>query len=211
MSHLRHVARAGVPLTALVADLAPDIDAVVLVEGASDRHAIETLARRRRCDLAGTGIAVVDMGGVTNTFRYLERFGPHGAALRLAGLCDAGEERVVRRALERAGMGVHPDRESMATVGFHVCDADLEDELIRALGTDAVEDVVRAAGELVPWQTFQRQPEQRGRDPHAQLRRFMGTKSGRKHRYGTLLVEALDLGRVPATLDAVLDAVLAGC
>jgi hypothetical protein len=33
----------------------------------------------------------------------------------------------------------------------------------------------------------------------------MGTRSGRKVRYGRLLVEALDLNRVPRPLDGVLD------
>jgi hypothetical protein len=35
----------------------------------------------------------------------------------------------------------------------------------------------------------------------------MGTRSGRKLRYATALVEALDLARVPRPLDAVLDRV----
>jgi hypothetical protein len=34
----------------------------------------------------------------------------------------------------------------------------------------------------------------------AQLRRFMGTRSGRKIRYGSLLVDAIDLDRVPQGL-----------
>jgi hypothetical protein len=37
--------------------------------------------------------------------RYLTRFGPAGADLRLAGLCAAGQENVVRRGLSRAGIG----------------------------------------------------------------------------------------------------------
>jgi predicted ATP-dependent endonuclease of OLD family len=36
---------------------------VVLVEGASDRRAVETLARRRGRDLQAEGVAVVPMGG----------------------------------------------------------------------------------------------------------------------------------------------------
>jgi hypothetical protein len=41
----------------------------------------------------------------------------------------------------------------------------------------------------------------------AQLRRFIGTRSGRKIRYGRLLVEALDLAEVPRPLDRVLASV----
>ena len=36
---------------------------VVLVEGTSDRRAVETLARRRGRDLQAEGVAVVPMGG----------------------------------------------------------------------------------------------------------------------------------------------------
>jgi hypothetical protein len=85
-----------------------------------------------------------------------------------------------------------------------VCVADLEDELIRALGVDSVEGVVEAQGELPPFRTFQKQPAQRGRSKEAQLRRFMGTRSGRKIEYARLLVDALDLGQVPRPLDLVL-------
>ena len=40
--------------------------------------------------------------------------------------------------------------------------------------------------------------------PDARLRRFMGTRSGRKLRYGGLLVEALQLDHVPRPLDRLL-------
>ena len=81
----------------------------------------------------------------------------------------------------------------MEALGFYVCVADLEDELIRALGAAAVEQVVDAQGELGSFRTFQKQPAQQGRTVEEQLRRFMGTRSGRKVRYATLLVDALAL------------------
>jgi hypothetical protein len=92
----------------------------------------------------------------------------------------------------------------MERLGFYVCDADLEDELIRALGTVAVEQVLDAQGELGSFRTFQKQPAQRGRTTEAQLRRFLGTRSGRKAEYARLLVEALDLERAPRPLNGVL-------
>jgi hypothetical protein len=92
----------------------------------------------------------------------------------------------------------------MEALGFFVCIADLEDELIRALGTDAVERVIEAQGEIRSFRVFQRQPAQQGRSRQRQLRRFMGTRSGRKSLYARLLVDALDLGRVPRPLDQVL-------
>ena len=92
----------------------------------------------------------------------------------------------------------------MESLGFYVCVADLEDELIRALGTDAVERVLDAHGDTGPFRTLQKQPEWRGRPREAQLRRFFGSGSGRKIRYARLLVEALELTRVPHPLDGVL-------
>ena len=77
----------------------------------------------------------------------------------------------------------------------------VEGELIRALGTAAVERVLDAEGGLASFRRFQDQPAQRGRDLHAQLRRFLGTRAGRKVRYGSLLVDALELDRVPPALD----------
>jgi OLD-like protein len=181
-----------------------DVRAVVLVEGVSDQRALEALATMRGRDLAAEGIAVVPMGGATTIGRFLERFGPQGSDVRLAGMYDAGEEGAFRRGLERTGFGSHLTRADMETLGFFVCDADLEDELIRALGVDTVEQVVDAAGDLRSFRTFQKQPAQRGRAVERQLRRFMGTRSGRKIEYARLLVEALDPSRVPSPLDRAL-------
>ncbi|MFI7438653.1 TOPRIM nucleotidyl transferase/hydrolase domain-containing protein [Nonomuraea indica] len=181
-----------------------DTHTVVLVEGASDKSAIEALAGRRGRDLAAEGISVVAMGGATNIGTYIGRFGPAGRDLRLAGLCDAGEEGDFRRSLERAGFGSGLSRSDLEALGFFVCVADLEDELIRALGTAAVERVVDAEGELGSFRTLQRQPAWRGSATHDQLRRFMGSGSGRKIRYSGPLVAALDPDRVPRPLDMLL-------
>jgi hypothetical protein len=181
-----------------------DPAAVVLVEGRSDQVALEALAARRGRDLAGEGVAVVAMGGARNIRRFLELFGPAGLDVRLAGLCDAGEEGDLRRGLEQAGLGSNLSRADMEALGFYVCVDDLEDELIRCLGAAAVEQVVEGQGELGSFRTFQQQPAWQGRSRQAQLRRFIGTHSGRKARYARLLVEALDLAAVPRPLDRVL-------
>jgi hypothetical protein len=178
--------------------------AVVLVEGESDRRAVVAVATRRGRDLDAEGVAVAPMGGATNLGKFLARFGPHGADVRVAGLCDAREARDFQRGLERAGLGRDLDRAGMEARGFYVCEADLEDELIRALGTAAVERIVYEQGELRSLRTLQRQPAQQGRSPEAQLRRFMGSQSGRKLRYAALLASALDPDRVPRPLDGVL-------
>lgn len=168
---------------------------VVLVEGRSDRAALETLARRRHRDLAAEGVCVVPLGGATSIARFLALLGPDGLDVAVSGLCDAPELGFFRRALEQVGLGLD---------GFFVCDADLEHELIRALGVEAVEAVVEAEGELGKLRTFQRQPAQRHRPEVDRLHRFLGTHSGRKEQYGRALVEALPDGRVPAPLDDLL-------
>jgi hypothetical protein len=177
---------------------------VVLVEGISDQVALEALAARRDRDLDEEGIAVVPIGGAKNIGSFLDLFGPRGHDVKLAGLCDAGEANDFRRALERAGFGVDLDRAGMERLGFFVCVEDLEDELIRSLGTAAVERVVEAQGELRSFRTLQKQPAQQGLTTEAQLRRFMGTRGGRKIQYGALLVGALDLSDVPRPLDRLL-------
>jgi hypothetical protein len=190
------------PAHALAAGV--DSRAVVLVEGISDKVALETLARRRGRNLGAEGISVVPIGGAQAIGRFLNRFGPQGSDARLAGLCDAAEEADFRRGLERAGLGSHLTRVDMERLGFHVCVADLEDELIRALGAASVEQVVDAQGELGSFRTLQKQPVWQGRTNEEQLRRFMGSGARRKIRYARLLVDALDLTQVPRPLDLVL-------
>jgi OLD-like protein len=177
---------------------------VILVEGVSDRLALEALARRRGRDLQAEGISIVPMGGATNIRRFLDVYGPDGFDVRLAGLYDAGEEDDFIRALERAGLGSDLTRADLERLGFYACQADLEEELIRALGAAAVERVIEAQDELTSLRSLQNQPAWRGRNVEAQLRRFFGSKGSRKSRFGALLVEALDLAQVPRPLDLVL-------
>lgn len=178
--------------------------AAILVEGWSDQAAVETLARRNARDLQADGIVVLPICGIRNFRSFLETLGAHGSGIRLAGLYDAAEEQHVQRNLEWAGWSANLTRASTEALGFFGCEADLEDELIRALGTERVERILEAQGELHSFQRFQRQPDQRGRSHTAQLRRFLGTRAGRKIRYGTLLVEAVELDRVPRALAGVL-------
>ena len=182
-----------------------DERAVVLVAGLSDRIAVEALAEGRGRDLSAEGISVVAMGCAQAIGRVLLRVGPRGLDLRLAGLCDAGEEEVVRRALERAGLGSFGlTRADMEALGFYVCVEDLEDELIRSVGAGRVERILEAEGDLGSFRTLQKQAVWRGRGVEEQLRRFMGSGGSRKVRYARLLVEALEPARVPRPLDRVL-------
>jgi hypothetical protein len=178
--------------------------AVVLVEGVSDQIAVETLAVRLGRDLGAEGIVVLPVGGVHAVTRYLTQFGPAGAGLRLAGLCDLAEERILRRGLARAGLGSPRTRDDLERLGFYVCIEDLEDELIRAVGAAGVVALIESQGDLGSFRSLQRQPQWRGQLVEAQLRRFLGSGATRKLRYARLLAGALDLARLPHPLEAVL-------
>lgn len=170
----------------VAAALASEVRCAVLVEGPSDQAALEALASRSGRDLAAEGVPIIAMGGATSIGRFARVLGPEGLDLRLLGLCDAGEESYFRRALGESR--------------YFVCEADLEDELIRALGPEGVEAVIDAQGDLSRLRTFQNQPAQRERSTERQLRRFMGTIKGRKARYARALTEAVDLDRAPQPL-----------
>ncbi|MBE9499921.1 ATP-dependent endonuclease [Streptomyces sp. GKU 257-1] len=168
----------------------------VLLEGASDLAAVDALAAGRGRDLAAEGVCVLPMGGAMSVGRFTSVLGPPGLGLRLTGLCDEAERRHYAR-------GVGARRCGTAGV-LRLCAADLEDELIRALGTARVAELVRAEGDERALRTFLRQPAQQGRTPQQQLRRFLGTRKGRKIHYGRVLVEALAPDRVPAPLEDLL-------
>lgn len=154
---------------------------VVFVEGESDRAALLKLAERRGRDLRAEGVDVVAIGGAHALSRYLSAV----SGAKVVGLCDAGEAREFTRALD----------------DVYVCDSDLEDELIRAVGPERLEEIIAAQGELHSFRTLQKQPAQRERTIEQQLRVFLGN---RKIRYAELLVGELDLANVPRPLDELL-------
>ena len=182
--------------------------AVILVEGVSDRGAVEALAERRGRDLRAERVAVVPIGGAQAVGGFLSRFGPEGLDVRLAGLCDAGEEGALpaRSWSEPASA---PGSRGPTWSGWASSSAteDLEDELIRALGGAARR--ARSSTREGDLGSFRTLPETarvaRTVRPKEQLRRFMGSGGGRKIRYGRLLVEALDLDRIPRPLAGALD------
>lgn len=184
--------------------------AVVLVEGPSDRAAVEALARLRDVDLDAAGIAVVELGGATNIGAWLAALGRPGPSVTVAGLYDVAEERYYRRALERLRWAQDADRATLVAHGFHACDEDLEDELLRANGFRTALDVLAVNGDLASFRTLQRQPAHLGGDEVRQLRRFLGAGAHRKTRYARLLVESLDGRRAPDPLVRVLERVSGG-
>jgi hypothetical protein len=155
---------------------------VVLVEGITDRLALEAVARRLTLDL--DGIEIVPIGGA----QAIRRAAAEYAGERVVGLCDVGEERWFRRVLGDS---------------TYVCDKDLEDELIRALGPRRVEDVIAAQGELETFRSFQIQVFWRDKPVEKQLRRWL-QNGGRQHRYPSPLVAAMDPDEIPPPLVGVL-------
>lgn len=180
------------------------VRAVVLVEGNSDRAALLSLAERCGRDLAAEGVEIVPMGGITNTGAFATHYGPRGLGFTLRGMYDAPDEDKLRRGLIRAGLCPDGGPEDLSSMGFHKCSVDLEDELIRALGVEAVEAVIETAGETRSLRLLAGMPVQRSWSREAVLRRFLTSRAGRKERYAELFVNALDAARVPEPLAAVL-------
>ena len=194
------------PIKAAAAALADAASArsLVLVEGISDQIALETLASRHERDLGAERTVIVPIGGAHAVVPYLTRFGPQGAGLAIAGMCDEGEAEFFRRGLAAAGLGSPKTRVDMERLGFFVCVADLEDELIRASDRESIEALLDAEGDLASFQTLQKQPAWRQASFEAQIHRFLGAGARRKLRYARLLVRSLDLDRVPRPLNDLL-------
>lgn len=198
----------------------PSVDAglVVLVEGESDRAAVEAAATLCRLHLRSLDAVVLSMDGVTNIRHHLRRHGPAGDRRRILGLCDSAESSVVGRALaecpdmpaETVDRLESGDPILLAQHGFQVCRRDLEDELIRAIGTPGVIDIIDANGERRAWHSMQQQPAQRDRPVADQLRRWLGSGARRKIQYAPLLVAALPPERLPEPLSALLTAIATG-
>jgi hypothetical protein len=194
--------------TARALERVGDAVAVVLVEGISDQIAVETAAAVRGRALEAEHVVVVPIGGAHAIGRTLASLAVLAPGARRAGLCDRNEAETFRRALVAAGVGSPRTRADMERLGFHVCVQDLEDELIRAVGASEVEALLDRQGDLGALRSLQSQPAWRGREPAAQLRRFLGSGAHRKLRYARLLVElAAARSALPRPLDALLAAV----
>ena len=158
---------------------------VIIVEGESDRVALEVLSARLGVELP----RIVTVGGASGARRAISELSDQS----VVGLVDANERALFERVIERV----------------YVCDPDLEGELVRALGVDEGEAVIAEQGELESFRRLQNQPAQRVRSVEAQLARLFGGRSGNKIRYAGLLAAAVPLDRVPAPLADLIRAVVA--
>ncbi len=155
---------------------------VIIVEGESDRVAVRVLAER-----LGLGAPEVRaVGGSKGARRAAEAL----KGERLIGLVDRPERADFERWIPEV----------------YACDPDLEGELVRAVGVDAVLALIERAGEGESFRRLQHQPAQRSRTVEQQLARFFAGRSGNKLRYAGILADAVDLARVPTPIRALLDA-----
>ncbi len=182
---------------------------VVLVEGDSDAVALNVVAGRLGWSPPDTGIQITPVGGITNFGTAIDALLLADRRVHVGGLYDAGQAGWLVGALRRRGWDVGHDRLDLERLGFFLCDVDLEDEMIRALGVPAVEAIIDAAGELGALRTLQRQPHQREQPADKQVRRFIGTKSGRKRRCAELFATHVELDRLPAPITGLLGWALA--
>lgn len=163
---------------------------VILVEGESDRAALQTTAAVLRTGLSAD---IVVMYGITNLLRHLQEH----ADDRVLVLYDAPEHHRVERALAHA--------EAQPSALF-ACERDLEDELIRAAGAERVIAVIEAEGDLAAWRALRGQPFHRDHPVEEVLHRFMGSIGGRKLRYASAVVAILRPDELPRPLVEVIQA-----
>jgi predicted ATPase len=180
--------------------------AVVLVEGQSDKYALEAIAAKKSRNLDADGVTIVAMRGAGGISTFLTLLGPSGLKLKLAGLCDAQEESKWAEALESHGMGHKLTRAAMATIGFQVCDADLEEVLIAALGEPATLAIIDAQGDTPAFTSFVQQPTHKTKTVRQQLHDFLHAR-GRNITYAPLIVDAIDSAHLPAALENVISAI----
>jgi hypothetical protein len=199
MEHGSQAARLAALSNAL-ADDSFDARTVILVEGESDALAVEAFARRTHRDLAAEDVGLLPLGGGGGLGSHLDVLRTAPSSPRLLGLCDADHERRWARQLEASGFAAAADRNALERLGFFVCDPDLETELLRALGTERTLALIARQGEAASFRTLSKQPAQQGWSDEALLRRFFGSKSGRKALYAPLLVAAIPGGAEPRPL-----------
>lgn len=178
----------------------------ILVEGLSDKYAIEALAARKNRNFDAEGVSIVTMEGASGIATFLALLGPRGLRVSLAGMCDASDEANWATALSDLGFGAGLNRAAMAALGYFVCDEDLEDELANAFGDNETVALIESQGDKPAFEKFVAQPAHAAKPLHDQLCEFLH-KRGRQIRYAPLLVDAIDTAKMPAPLEGVVNAV----
>ncbi|MFC7491598.1 MULTISPECIES: hypothetical protein [unclassified Knoellia] len=187
----------------------------VLLEGTSDVAAVRSLRAARGVQPDDEPCRLVDMGGATNVRRHLAAAAESDPLPRVLGLCDEQEApyfvraltayRTVVRVPSGPGPTAQPSVATLPDFGFQVCRRDLEDELMRALGVDGTLAVLADLDLDATFAAFTRQLAWQGRPIMDQLRRFVGTTSGRKELLAGAMAAALAEDDCPPPLTALLD------
>ena len=173
---------------------------VIFAEGPSDYLALHAAADVLSVDLDARGAAVVSLQGASLLSIYLTLLGPNGLDLSLCGLCDLDAESEWRAKLQAVGLNA-TSRAALNSQGFYVCDIDLEDELIRAHGSTAVQSIIALEGEARKFSAFASQLPNRSLTLSEQLTEFV-RKS--KTRWSPKLVSELSAASMPSPLRDVL-------
>lgn len=179
---------------------------VILVEGASDKLALQALAEKMATNLDSKGVSIIELDGANTLGTFLKLVGKTGFDLPIQGLCDADKVSDWCDYLQDAGHGTPATRADLEALGFYVADRDLEDELIRSLGSARVKAAIKSEGDESAWITFQKQPTQKSLPESEQLRSFI-KKGNRKVQYAPVLVDLLQLHEVPNCLARIINGV----
>lgn len=175
----------------------------VLLEGPSDVAAVSALMKTLGID--PVPVELVSLNGVTNVGRVLEEIRLlRGTDADVVGLCDAADTRFVEKALVADGLPV-ADATDLPVYGFFVCQQDLEDELIRALGPGRALVALQGAGLGSKLEALRTQEPWVDRPLAEQLHRFCGAASGRKELAAGILATAMSEADIPEPLAMLLE------
>lgn len=175
---------------------------VVLLEGPSDVAAVRALMANT--DITGEGVELVPLNGVTNIGRFLAELRQVHGDLDVVGMCDAAESHHVCRALVADGLPV-ADATDLPAYGFFVCEADLEDELLRALGPERAKAALEGAGLGGKLDALRQQAAWADRPLAEQLHRFCGSSAGRKELAAGILARDIEAKAIPEPIGMLLD------
>jgi predicted ATPase len=178
-------------------------ESIIIVEGFSDLLAVRRSADVTGRNLDGAGVSVLSLDGAGTIKHYLRLFGPQGLDLDLHGLCDEDAEADWIAKLTDAGIAV-ATRTDLEGHGFYVCDPDLEFELVAALGSTGVKQVVAEHGAEGTYNSFANQSSNSGKSEiEVQVAFFKRDKV----RWAPLLSDALKPTSVPSPIADLLGSV----
>ena len=169
----------------------------LLVEGESDKAALQTLATRFGVDVVADDITISVINGAGNFGRAIAEAAAQGH--RVGGLYDEGEERFVAGALNRQ------EGEDLTRQGFFACRRDLEDELIRAIGVAAITPLLESKSDLKGFRAFQGQEAHSSAEPGEQLRRFISATGARKRDYAAVMAAEVAFEDVPEPMSGLIN------